>query len=197
MKKTYKLFYLNKLKRKIIFLIILILLNYIFFYLYNLFAITNRYQKVYILNQDIKEGQNIKDEYFDIEYVKNNNFHFNNKNEEYVFKCDFKKKVQILNDTLVINKENYKVKKEYINIKLNENLNYNIKKGDIVNIYYTSKDKSKLILENIEIINSYNKEGIESNKNITQILIGIKSDDVSIINSLKEGGLFDISIVKK
>mgnify|MGYP001625423029 FL=1 len=196
MKKTYKLFYLNKLKRKIIFLIILILLNYIFFYLYNLFAITNRYQKVYILNQDIKEGQNIKDEYFDIEYVKNNNFHFNNKNEEYVFKCDLKKG-QILNDTLVINKENYKVKKEYINIKLNENLNYNIKKGDIVNIYYTSKDKSKLILENIEIINSYNKEGIESNKNITQILIGIKSDDVSIINSLKEGGLFDISIVKK
>ena len=89
------------------------------------------------------------------------------------------------------------MKKEYINIKLNENLNYNIKKGDIVNIYYTSKDKSKLILENIEIINSYNKEGIESNKNITQILIGIKSDDVSIINSLKEGGLFDISIVKK
>lgn len=196
MKKTYKLFYLNKLKRKIIFLIILIFLNYIFFYLYNLFAITNRYQKVYILNQDIKEGQNIKDEYFDIEYVKNNNFHFNNKNEEYVFKCDLKKG-QILNDTLVINKENYKVKKEYINIKLNENLNYNIKKGDIVNIYYTSKDKSKLILENIEIINSYNKEGIESNKNITQILIGIKSDDVSIINSLKEGGLFDISIVKK
>lgn len=196
MKKTYKLFYLNKLKRKIIFLIILILLNYIFFYLYNLFAITNRYQKVYILNQDIKEGQNIKDEYFDIEYVKNNNFHFNNKNEEYVFKCDLKKG-QILNDTLVINKENYKVKKEYINIKLNENLNYNIKKGDIVNIYYTSKDKSNLILENIEIINSYNKEGIESNKNITQILIGIKSDDVSIINSLKEGGLFDISIVKK
>ena len=196
MKKTYKLFYLNKLKKKIIFLIILILLNYIFFYLYNLFAITNRYQKVYILNQDIKEGQNIKDEYFDIEYVKNNNFHFNNKNEEYVFKCDLKKG-QILNDTLVINKENYKVKKEYINIKLNENLNYNIKKGDIVNIYYTSKDKSKLILENIEIINSYNKEGIESNKNITQILIGIKSDDVSIINSLKEGGLFDISIVKK
>lgn len=196
MKKTYKLFYLNKLKRKIIFLIILILLNYIFFYLYNLFAITNRYQKVYILNQDIKEGQNIKEEYFDIEYVKNNNFHFNNKNEEYVFKCDLKKG-QILNDTLVINKENYKVKKEYINIKLNENLNYNIKKGDIVNIYYTSKDKSKLILENIEIINSYNKEGIESNKNITQILIGIKSDDVSIINSLKEGGLFDISIVKK
>lgn len=196
MKKTYKLFYLNKLKRKIIFLIILILLNYIFFFLYNLFAITNRYQKVYILNQDIKEGQNIKDEYFDIEYVKNNNFHFNNKNEEYVFKCDLKKG-QILNDTLVINKENYKVKKEYINIKLNENLNYNIKKGDIVNIYYTSKDKSKLILENIEIINSYNKEGIESNKNITQILIGIKSDDVSIINSLKEGGLFDISIVKK
>lgn len=196
MKKTYKLFYLNKLKRKIIFLIILILLNYIFFYLYNLFAITNRYQKIYILNQDIKEGQNIKDEYFDIEYVKNNNFHFNNKNEEYVFKCDLKKG-QILNDTLVINKENYKVKKEYINIKLNENLNYNIKKGDIVNIYYTSKDKSKLILENIEIINSYNKEGIESNKNITQILIGIKSDDVSIINSLKEGGLFDISIVKK
>ena len=196
MKKTYKLFYLNKLKRKIIFLIILILLNYIFFYLYNLFAITNRYQKIYILNQDIKEGQNIKEEYFDIEYVKNNNFHFNNKNEEYVFKCDLKKG-QILNDTLVINKENYKVKKEYINIKLNENLNYNIKKGDIVNIYYTSKDKSKLILENIEIINSYNKEGIESNKNITQILIGIKSDDVSIINSLKEGGLFDISIVKK
>lgn len=196
MKKTYKLFYLNKLKRKIIFLIILILLNYIFFYLYNLFAITNRYQKIYILNQDIKEGQNIKDEYFDIEYVKNNNFHFNNKNEEYIFKCDLKKG-QILNDTLVINKENYKVKKEYINIKLNENLNYNIKKGDIVNIYYTSKDKSKLILENIEIINSYNKEGIESNKNITQILIGIKSDDVSIINSLKEGGLFDISIVKK
>ena len=196
MKKTYKLFYLNKLKRKIIFLIILIFLNYIFFYLYNLFAITNRYQKVYILNQDIKEGQNIKDEYFDIEYVKNNNFHFNNKNEEYVFKCDLKKG-QILNDTLVINKENYKVKREYINIKLNENLNYNIKKGDIVNIYYTSKDKSKLILENIEIINSYNKEGIESNKNITQILIGIKSDDVSIINSLKEGGLFDISIVKK
>ena len=196
MKKTYKLFYLNKLKRKIIFLIILIILNYIFFYLYNLFAITNRYQKIYILNQDIKEGQNIKDEYFDIEYVKNNNFHFNNKNEEYVFKCDLKKG-QILNDTLVINKENYKVKKEYINIKLNENLNYNIKKGDIVNIYYTSKDKSKLILENIEIINSYNKEGIESNKNITQILIGIKSDDVSIINSLKEGGLFDISIVKK
>ena len=196
MKKTYKLFYLNKLKRKIIFLIILILLNYIFFYLYNLFAITNRYQKVYILNQDIKEGQNIKDEYFDIEYVKNNNFHFNNKNEEYVFKCDLKKG-QILNDTLVINKENYKVKKEYINIKLNENLNYNIKKGDIVNIYYTSKDKSKLILENIEIINSYNKEGIESNKNITQILIGIKSDDVRIINSLKEGGLFDIAIVKK
>ena len=196
MKKTYKLFYLNKLKRKIIFLIILILLNYIFFYLYNLFAITNRYQKVYILNQDIKEGQNIKDEYFDIEYVKNNNFHFNNKNEEYVFKCDLKKG-QILNDTLVINKENYKVKKEYINIKLNENLNYNIKKGDIVNIYYTSKDKSKLILENIEIINSYNKEGIESNKNITQILIGINGDDVSIINSLKEGGLFDTSIVKK
>ena len=196
MKKTYKLFYLNKLKRKIIFLIILIFLNYIFFYLYNLFAITNRYQKVYILNQDIKEGQNIKDEYFDIEYVKNNNFHFNNKNEEYVFKCDLKKG-QILNDTLVINKENYKVKKEYINIKLNENLNYNIKKGDIVNIYYTSKDKSKLIHKNIEIINSYNKEGIESNKNITQILIGIKSDDVSIINSLKEGGLFDISIVKK
>ena len=196
MKKTYKLFYLNKLKRKIIFLIILIFLNYIFFYLYNLFAITNRDKKVYILNQDIKEGQNIKDEYFDIEYVKNNNFHFNNKNEEYVFKCDLKKG-QILNDTLVINKENYKVKKEYINIKLNENLNYNIKKGDIVNIYYTSKDKSKLILENIEIINSYNKEGIESNKNITQILIGIKSDDVSIINSLKEGGLFDISIVKK
>ena len=196
MKKTYKLFYLNKLKRKIIFLIILIFLNYIFFYLYNLFAITNRYQKVYILNQDIKEGQNIKDEYFDIEYVKNNNFHFNNKNEEYVFKCDLKKG-QILNDTLVINKENYKVKREYINIKLNENLNYNIKKGDIVNIYYTSKDKSNLILENIEIINSYNKEGIESNKNITQILIGIKSDDVSIINSLKEGGLFDISIVKK
>ena len=196
MKKTYKLFYLNKLKRKIIFLIILIFLNYIFFYLYNLFAITNRYQKVYILNQDIKEGQNIKDEYFDIEYVKNNNFHFNNKNEEYVFKCDLKKG-QILNDTLVINKENYKVKKEYINIKLNENLNYNIKKGDIVNIYYTSKDKSKLILENIEIINSYNKEGIESNKNITQILIGINGDDVSIINSLKEGGLFDISIVKK
>ena len=196
MKKTYKLFYLNKLKRKIIFLIILIFLNYIFFYLYNLFAITNRYQKVYILNQDIKEGQNIKDEYFDIEYVKNNNFHFNNKNEEYVFKCDLKKG-QILNDTLVINKENYKVKKEYINIKLNENIKYNIKKGDIVNIYYTSKDKSKLILENIEIINSYNKEGIESNKNITQILIGIKSDDVSIINSLKEGGLFDISIVKK
>lgn len=196
MKKTYKLFYLNKLKRKIIFLIILILLNYIFFYLYNLFAITNRYQKVYILNQDIKEGQNIKEEYFDIEYVKNNNFHFNNKNEEYVFKCDLKKG-QILNDTLVINKENYKVKKEYINIKLNENLNYNIKKGDIVNIYYTSKDKSNLILENIEIINSYNKEGIESNKNITQILIGINGDDVSIINSLKEGGLFDISIVKK
>lgn len=196
MKKTYKLFYLNKLKRKIIFLIILIFLNYIFFYLYNLFAITNRYQKVYILNQDIKEGQNIKDEYFDIEYVKNNNFHFNNKNEEYVFKCDLKKG-QILNDTLVINKENYKVKREYINIKLNENLNYNIKKGDIVNIYYTSKDKSKLILENIEIINSYNKEGIESNKNITQILIGINGDDVSIINSLKEGGLFDISIVKK
>lgn len=196
MKKTYKLFYLNKLKRKIIFLIILIFLNYIFFYLYNLFAITNRYQKVYILNQDIKEGQNIKDEYFDIEYVKNNNFHFNNKNEEYVFKCDLKKG-QILNDTLVINKENYKVKKEYINIKLNENLNYNIKKGDIVNIYYTSKDKSNLILENIEIINSYNKEGIESNKNITQILIGINGDDVSIINSLKEGGLFDISIVKK
>ena len=196
MKKTYKLFYLNKLKRKIIFLIILIFLNYIFFYLYNLFAITNRYQKVYILNEDIKEGQNIKDEYFDIEYVKNNNFHFNNKNEEYVFKCDLKKG-QILNDTLVINKENYKVKKEYINIKLNENLNYNIKKGDIVNIYYTSKDKSKLILENIEIINSYNKEGIESNKNITQILIGINGDDVSIINSLKEGGLFDISIVKK
>ena len=104
----------------------------------------------------------------------------------------FNDQLQFYND-----EENYKVKKEYINIKLNENLNYNIKKGDIVNIYYTSKDKSKLILENIEIINSYNKEGIESNKNITQILIGINGDDVSIINSLKEGGLFDISIVKK
>lgn len=129
---------------------------------------------------------------------------------------------------MVLSKEEYirsKENTEVISIQLDtaeDAVSYQISKGNIVNIFYSAKlmdikniynsiNKESIIsnnlengyvtiklLDNIEILNCYDKNGNVTKKGaIAQtILVEVSKDEIVKINNLKNYGKFSISIIR-
>jgi hypothetical protein len=147
--------------------------------------------------------------------------------EDGYYKDAYPKGTIVLNSTILNNDEYIKTKldNEVISIKLNfaaDAASYQIEKNNIVNIFYSAKlsefeniyndmDNAGIVsndskngyvtiklLENVKIINCYDKYGNVTEKGnvIDTILIEVSNGECTRINNLKNYGEFSVSIVK-
>jgi hypothetical protein len=148
-------------------------------------------------------------------------------NEENCYKNDYCHGTIMLKNMVISNEENLKAKvnNEIISIKLNlpeDSASYQIEKDSIVNIFYSAKlsdvenmfktlNKSSVmsndfenayvtikLLENIKIINCFDKLGniIKKGNCIETILVEVSKEESIKISNLKNYGKFSISIIK-
>ncbi len=148
-------------------------------------------------------------------------------NGDNCYKNDYCEGTIILKNMVISNEESLKAKvnNEIISIKLNlseDSASYQIEKDCIVNIFYSAKlsdienmfktlNKSSVmsndfengyvtikLLENIKIINCFDKYGniIKKGNCIETILVEVSKEESIKINNLKNYGKFSISIIK-
>ena len=219
-------------KNNIIILLIAIVVYIVISITYQNLTNKNKYIDVYVLNKDVQRGNELSINDLvkikvlsDDSYLKEYDFDINKK---YVFK-DFLYKNQIINSSVLIKKDEYVDSKfEIVSIKLDsidDAASFQIEKGNIVNIFYTSKtqdisnvlgniNKENIILgkggseaitlklfENVKILNTYNKEGQiikedSTNKLISTISMELTKENAILVNSLKSKGNFIVTIVR-
>lgn len=129
---------------------------------------------------------------------------------------------------MIIAEESYmkiEENKEKISIKLDDSaaaVSYQIEKGSIVNIFYSSKlsdikniynlmQKEKIVnneyengyvtiklLENIKVLNCYNKlgENASDGEVIDTIMLELNKEEILTVNALKNSGEFRVTIVR-
>lgn len=185
-------------------------------YVYSLLKNVSRGDKV--LESDlvkIKISSNVSDKYLSV-YT-----------EDKYYKGDYLEGSIILNNMILHGDEYVKSKEntEVISIKLNfaeDAASYQIEKGSIINVFYSAKlaeiqnifnniNKSSVssndlengyvtlkLLEEVKIVNSFDKYGSISKKGsaVETILIEVSKDESIKINNLKNYGKFSISIIK-
>lgn len=184
----------------------------------NLFKSQN--ETIYILNKDIYKGEKItKDDLKSIE-VSNRLDMKDSFNVNYVDKVAIQNlsKGKVLSSYDIACKEELEEteeKYEYISIEIkniSQAVAYQLKKGDIVNIYFTSKDiteesnfesilqnaKTIKLLENKKIIGLYDSSGveIESKEVYNAIILRVTAEEAATISNIREEGSFNISLVK-
>lgn len=152
-------------KRYVLLIFIMSIIIYLFLtYIYNKLIVNSNMESCYILKEDLKKGQEIKEEFLlkvNIEkgIIKNvvNIDTINNK----ILNCDLKKGQVLLNDYCIGN-DNYtpSIENEIICLKIEcpeDFVSYQIGKDSIVNIYYTGNaDMANNIITDMNLSNVKN-----------------------------------------
>ena len=177
-------------KKNIIILFIAIIIYIIISIVYQNLTIKNKYIDVYVLNRDVKRGENLNindlikmSVLSDKLHLEEYSFDINN---EYVFKDNLYKN-QIVSDSIVIKKDEYiSSNLEIVSIKLDSIDNaasFQIEKGSVVNIFYTSK-----IQDVSNILGKINKENIVLGKGNSEIITLKLFENIKILNTYNKEG---------
>ena len=177
-------------KKNIIILFIAIIIYIIISIVYQNLTIKNKYIVVYVLNRDVKRGENLNindlikmSVLSDKLHLEEYSFDINN---EYVFKDNLYKN-QIVSDSIVIKKDEYiSSNLEIVSIKLDSIDNaasFQIEKGSVVNIFYTSK-----IQDVSNILGKINKENIVLGKGNSEIITLKLFENIKILNTYNKEG---------
>lgn len=156
-----------KYKRQLIILISAVVLYIIFGAVYNNFVVKTNEQKVYVINDDVKKGNEVS-----INNLKELTIKTKEQNDSYVIDLSNLnnlltnydlKKGQIITKDMFVQKDKYvktDIDKEIVAIKLKgseDSISYNITKDSLVNIYYTGKTEFAN-----GILNAFDEENIVS-----------------------------------
>lgn len=185
------------LKRRLIFLIVLLSLFFLFVYLYNLISLNKNYLKVYMAQEDFTRGSILNAEKLTTIYLKrdssiSDNFVFNENLEKYVVKKDIAKGKLLVKEDVILKDSYNKIDEdcEIISIKIanpEDIVSYQIEKDSIVNLYYTGKAElaSNIISGmNRSYLSTNNKASGFDNGYITVKL----ADNIKVINIFDKYG---------
>ncbi len=186
------------LKRRLMFLIVLLSLFFLFIYLYNLAHINNNYLKVYMAQEDFTRGSTLNTEKFTTIYLKKDNnvvsqnFVLNEDLDRYVVRKEVLKGKLLVKEDLILKDMYNKINEdcEIISIKIanpEDIVSYQIEKDSMVNLYYTGKAE---LASNIigDMKNSYlSTNNVSSDFNNGYITVKL-ADNVKVINIFDKYG---------